>query len=55
MTWRELDLSDAEAAQSLAGLAQRTLHDRSTADVEAMRELFKADLRGAFAHVPPKS
>ncbi len=55
MSWRELDLSDAEAAQSLAGLAQRVLHDRSTADVAAMRELFKADLRGAFAHVPPKS
>lgn len=55
MTWRELDLSDAEAAQSLAGLAQRALHGRSTIDVAAMRELFKADLRGAFAHVPPKS
>jgi hypothetical protein len=55
MAWRELDLSDAEAAQSLAGLAQRVLHGRSTTDVAAMRELFKADLRGAFAHVPPKS
>ncbi len=54
LTWRALDLSDDEAARSLIGLAQRALHG-SQADVDAMRELFKADLRGAFRQTPPKS
>lgn len=50
MTWRELDLSDAEAAQSLAALGQRVLHSRDSTDVTAISELFKADLRGAFEY-----
>lgn len=53
LSWRELDLSDAEAAQSLAGLAQRALKG-TAADVAAMRALFQADLRGAFSAALPK-
>jgi len=49
LTFRELDLSDEEAAQSLIGLAQRALRNGKT-DLETMRALFKADLRGAFTH-----
>ncbi len=55
MSWQELDLSDTEAARSLAGLAQRLLDGGTASDVAAMRALFKADLRGAFTHLPPKS
>ncbi|EGV32673.1 hypothetical protein ThidrDRAFT_1158 [Thiorhodococcus drewsii AZ1] len=53
-TWRGLDLSDAEASRSLAGLAQRALR-RHEADMETIRELFEADLRGAFVPVAPPS
>jgi hypothetical protein len=53
LSWRELDLSDTEAAQSLAGLAQRALKEGNTADVAAMRALFQADLRGAFSAAAP--
>lgn len=52
-TWRALDLTDDEAMQSLVGLAQRALKG-SPADVAAMRELLRADLRGAFAQAPQK-
>lgn len=55
-TWRVLDLSDDEAARSLAGLAQRALRGADAdADVETLRALFEADLRGAFAQLPPQS
>jgi len=54
LTWRALDLSDDEAARSLAALAQRVLHG-GEADAEVMRQLFQADLRGAFGQTPPKS
>lgn len=49
MTWRELDLSDDEAGASLTGLAQRTLNG-SDADAAAVKDLFTADLRGAFTN-----
>lgn len=51
-TWRALDLSDGEAAQSLARLAQGALRG-SAADAATMNELFKADLRGAFTPADP--
>jgi hypothetical protein len=54
LTWRALDLSDDESARSLAALAQRVLHG-GEADAEVMRQLFQADLRGAFGQTPPKS
>lgn len=53
-TWRGLDLSDAEATRSLAGLAQRALRGGNS-DLETLRALFDADLRGAFAPLPPQS
>jgi len=52
ITWRDLNLSDAEAAQSLVMLGQRVLNNRDAIDVKAIRELFKADLRGAFGYTP---
>lgn len=52
-TWRALDLSDSEAAKNLASLAQRTLHG-STSDAAQLRDLFKADLRGAFTPAKPE-
>lgn len=48
LTWRGLDLSDAQAARSLARLAQRALREGAKADAAALHELFEADLRGAF-------
>lgn len=54
LTWRALDLSDDEAARSLAALAQRVLHG-GEADAKAMSQLFQADLRGAFRPTPPKA
>jgi len=47
LTWRGLDLSDAEAATSLAGLAQRALRNGG-ADAATMQALFAADLRDAW-------
>ena len=47
-TWRAVDFSDRAAQDSLAALAQRVL-EGSEADAKTMRELFAADLRGAFA------
>lgn len=52
LTWRGLDLSDAEATQSLVSLAQRALR-HGGADVATMRALFEADLRGACTPLPP--
>jgi hypothetical protein len=54
LTWRGLDLSDAEAARSLAGLAQRALRGEA-GNAETMRALFEADLRGAWTQIPPQS
>jgi hypothetical protein len=54
LTWRTLDLSDEEAARSLAALAQRALKG-GEADVETMRQLFQTDLRGAFGQTSSKS
>lgn len=47
LTWRGLDLSDAEAATSLVGLAQRALR-HGGADAATMQALFAADLRDAW-------
>lgn len=47
MTWRELDFSDGAAAASLIGLAQRALNGGDT-EAAAVKDLFAADLRGAF-------
>jgi len=47
-TWRVMDFSDGTAQHSLAALAQRVLAG-SEDDASAMRDLFAADLRGAFA------
>lgn len=47
VTWRDLDLSDDEAARSLAGLAQRALQGDETAQ-NTMKDIFQADLRGSF-------
>lgn len=47
LTWRHLDLGDETATASLVALAQRAL--RGDADEQAaVRDLFQADLRGAF-------
>lgn len=46
-TWRNLDLSDANAKTSLINLAQLALNGDTQAE-EAVRDLFEADLRGAF-------
>jgi len=54
LTWRTLDLSDGEAARSLAGLAQRALRGEKGPE-EMMLKLFNADLRGAFTEVSHKS
>jgi hypothetical protein len=51
LTWRALDLSDAEAERSLKGLAQRALTGTET-DVDVMQAFFDADLRDAFADKP---
>ncbi len=53
LTWRSLDLSDIEAARSLAGLAQRALRGGEP-ELEMLNALFEADLRGAFAPLPPQ-
>lgn len=47
-TWRTLDLSDAEAANSLAALAQKALNGLPAARA-TLTKLLKADLRGAFS------
>ena len=47
LTWRGLDLTDAEAARSLAGLAQRALR-QGEAEAATLRALFEGDLRGAW-------
>ena len=47
LTWRGLDLSDAEAEHSLANLAQGALHG-DPAQLANLRALFRADLRGAW-------
>jgi hypothetical protein len=54
ITWRELDLSDAEAERSLVDLAQRALSGGNP-EAAALRDLFQADLRGAFVPGRPKS
>lgn len=54
LIWRDLDLGDAEAEQSLIRLAQGTLQGNVT-DTETVRDLFQADLRGAFAPLNPPS
>lgn len=50
LSWRNLDLTDAEAEKSLAGLAQGALHG-NVADAATLRDLLQADLRGAFVPV----
>jgi len=50
LTWRGLDLGDAAAANSLAGLAQRALR-HGDAEAATLQALFAADLRGAWT--PP--
>lgn len=47
LTWRGLDLSDTHAQASLAGLAQQALTS-NTPDFTLLRQLYKADLRGAL-------
>lgn len=47
LTWRGLDLSDTHAQASLASLAQQALTS-ATPDFTPLRQLFQADLRGAF-------
>ena len=47
LTWRGLDLGDAEAARSLAGLAQRALR-QGEGEAATLQALFAADLRGAW-------
>ncbi len=52
LTWRALSLDDHCARQALVHLAQRTLaEDATAADRQLLRELFQADLRGAFSGV----
>lgn len=52
LTWRSLDLSDPHAARSLARLAQDALHG-DPARVATLRDLFRADLRGAWTPASP--
>lgn len=47
MTWRGLDLSDTHASSSLSALAQQALTSQ-TPDFTLLRQLYRADLRGAF-------
>lgn len=54
LTWRGLDLSDAEAARSLVGLSQRALRN-GEAEAATLRALFAADLRGAWTPLPAQS
>jgi hypothetical protein len=54
LTWRGLDLADAEAANSLVGLAQRALR-HGDAEAATLGALFAADLRGAWTPLPPQS
>lgn len=50
LTWRHLSLDDHSARHSLTHLAQRALADDATpAERQQLRELFRADLRGAFS------
>jgi hypothetical protein len=50
ITWRHLSLDDHSARRSLTHLAQRALADDATpAERQQLRELFRADLRGAFS------
>lgn len=51
LTWRHLDLSDDNAANSLVALAQRALRGDTREDA-TVRDLFRADLRGAFTATP---
>lgn len=52
LTWRSLNLEDATARDNLLTLAQRVLAAGATPqDGELIRDLFRADLRGAF--LPP--
>ena len=48
ITWRDLDISDAHAAESFAALAQGALANNA-ADRALIEQLFKADLREALA------
>lgn len=47
LTWRSLDCSDTHAQASLAALAQQALISE-TPDFTLLRQLYRADLRGAF-------
>lgn len=47
MTWRGLDFSDTHAQASLAALAQQALTSEAP-DFSLLRQLYRADLRGAF-------
>ena len=47
LTWRGLDCSDTHAQASLAALAQQALTSE-TPDFTVLRQLYRADLRGAF-------
>jgi hypothetical protein len=50
LTWRDLSLDDHSARNSLTHLAQRALAgDATPAERQQLRELFRADLRGAFS------
>ncbi len=48
LIWRGVDLSDEQAETSLIALAQQALCGEGQADATKLRELFEADLRGAF-------
>ena len=47
VTWRRLDLSDAQASASLTALAQGALAGKPD-DMQLLQRLFQADLRGAL-------
>lgn len=47
-TWRDLDFSDLHAEASLVKLAQQALDD-TPPDFSQLRQLYEADLRGAFS------